>query len=574
LYFAFLFFCSLSLFTAKNKSLAIVSFTELLVVFSISINLLLLLQNKLHLLYKILFIVSFFAFLQSFQALYYFIKTINTPFFLEAFANLKGNTGSINILGASLTIKIPFLLITIIYYSGWKKYFSLLTLFTVTTVIFLTGARTPLINMCLLFFVFFFYILKTEAPKKLRLINCAILLLPLLISIFAVTVIFKKYNISNRYSSISGRLTQINPEEQSAAMRLTYWNNAFEIAEKNPVFGIGLGNYRIESIAYETKKTNDTLISLHTHNDFLEILAETGIINGSIYLLLFGMLFSINLKKIVTSETPNQKNIAILSLLLTIIYGVDSFFNFPMFRPTVQIFFALCIALTLLNTTEIETTKEGTYTKNTTLLLILLAIFTTYFTFFTFQTSQLEAAIKKDHIDGRAKGKLSGKKILNQNQKYPNVFSSSESFLEYEGIYFFREQNYTMALQQLTQARKINPYLGRVDFYTHCVFKTMKNKDSAYYYAKKALAQCPKNQFYFETIQSNARNSKDIFENHKTFTQHQKMAVNWLISSQGLQKLNYPDEKIISFLDLGLKEFPKDLELQKRKNMFLKRKKQ
>ena len=56
---------------------------------------------------------------------------------------------------------------------------------------------------------------------------------------------------------------------------------------KNPITGIGLGNWKIESIPYEKTTTNDHIISNHPHNDFLEISTETGVLNGFIYLTLF-----------------------------------------------------------------------------------------------------------------------------------------------------------------------------------------------------------------------------------------------------------------------------------------------
>jgi membrane-associated HD superfamily phosphohydrolase len=155
-YLVFLLLSTVSIFFAKNKGVGIVDITQLIVVFSLFINLSVLLQNRLQLFYKIIFLVGISAFLQSTQELYSLIKISNQSSIVSALNNLKGNTGNINILAASLSIKIPLVLVGIGYFKSKKKWFLYLTLFLSLTIIFLTAARTPLIS---LFSTFFIYIL-------------------------------------------------------------------------------------------------------------------------------------------------------------------------------------------------------------------------------------------------------------------------------------------------------------------------------------------------------------------------------------------------------------------------------
>ncbi|PUU67570.1 hypothetical protein DBB36_23290, partial [Flavobacterium sp. WLB] len=61
LYAAFLFFCAISYFVAKNTSLVFTKFTEIVIIFCLFINISILLKNKLDLIYKIVFIISISA---------------------------------------------------------------------------------------------------------------------------------------------------------------------------------------------------------------------------------------------------------------------------------------------------------------------------------------------------------------------------------------------------------------------------------------------------------------------------------------------------------------------------------
>ena len=154
------------------------------------------------------------------------------------------------------------------------------------------------------------------------------MLIPILFSLILANIVFKVNNGTGRYESVGSRVVQIaSTNEASVSARFTYWDNALTIINKSPFTGIGLGNWKIESIPYEKTSIDDGFISSHTHNDFLEITAETGIFNGFVYLLLFIIAFFINMKAILSKSDPNKKIIALLALLILTGYFIDAFFN-------------------------------------------------------------------------------------------------------------------------------------------------------------------------------------------------------------------------------------------------------
>lgn len=574
LYAAFLFFCAISYFAAKNTSLVFTKFTEIVIVFCLFINLSILLKNKLDLLYKIIFIISISALIQSWQQLCHFIIIPRHASIMSLLNAMKGNTGNINILAASLTIKIPFLLLGITHFTTYKKWFLVFILFSVTSVIFLTGARTPLINLFLIYLIYIIYLLKEFSFKRAAVSKVLFLIIPVLTAILFANSIFQKSKSKDRYTSLESRVSQINTNDESSKLRLAFWSNTLKMTKKAPLTGIGLGNYQIESIPYERTIFNDSMVSLHAHNDFLEILAETGIINGLIYLSIFICVFIINLKKIIKPENKESQIIALLILLLLIVYGIDSFFNFPMYRPTMAIFFSFILALSLTNSeiNQIALTNKIFFSKITVSIIIVVSMLTSYSAFIIYKASNLEYLIARDNINMNQKGFLSGDQVVNKIAAYPNVFNSSESFYEYAGIYYLREKNYEKALKCFSKASKINGYSGRIEYYKQVISKQKGDIDSAYIYSKQAFYLRPRNYDLFTSAVNFAISKKDtseIIKQHKLFSQYRPMPKAWNLTARGLKYSGYNYQNLIELIDQGLKKFPQDSALTVQKNELL-----
>lgn len=572
LYLAFVILCSISFFVAKNTSLVFTKLTEIVIVFCLFINLAILLKDKLDLLYKIVLIVGISAFVQACQQLYNFIIIPRNASVIDLLSAMKGNTGNINILAASLTIKVPFILLGIVHFTGYKKYFLLVALFSVTSVIFLTGARTPLINLFIIYSIYTTYLLK-DSFSKLSFIKILYLIIPILIAVLFANSIFEKSKDKGRYVSLENRVSQISTDDASSQARLAYWGNTLKLSQNNPIFGIGLGNYQVESIPYERTVSNDNVVSLHAHNDFLEILAETGIVNSLIYLSLFLLVFVINLKNLLKANSADTKLIALLTLMLLIVYGIDSVFNFPMYRPTMSIFFSLILAFTVLNN---YSQKEISISKSTVKIifgiLIVISIATSYSSFLIYKASNLEYLLATDDINMKEKGTLTGDEVVKKIPSYPNTLSSSESFYEYTGIYYVREKQYDKALKYFAKASKINGYSGRIEFYKQVISRHKGDLDSAYIYSKQAFYLRPRNYELYNSAVKYAIEKKDTLEllkEHTLFDKYRPMSETWILVAKGLHYSGYNYSSLMAFVNKGLKKFPKDSILLQQKNQLL-----
>ncbi|MEP6804896.1 MAG: O-antigen ligase family protein [Flavobacterium sp.] len=571
-YLVFLSIAALSIIVADNTSLVVTKITELLIVFCLFINLCVLLKDKIDLLYKIIIIISIAAFFQSWQVFNEFMQTYKASID-DALIRMTGNQGNVNILAASLTIKVPFLLLGITHFNNYKKLFLLITLLLVTTVIFLTGARTALLSTILIFLIYIFSYLKINSFSKAYLLKVSILILPFIISIFISTKLFKKTNNKSRYASIENKLQQINGNDASSQARLIYWGNALKLSKEHPFLGVGLGNYMIESLPYETTTENDSIASLNTHNDFLEITAETGIVNGFVFLSLFVFAFFVNAKRIIYSADPDVRTVSILTLMLVVVYGMDSLFNFPLYRPTMQIFLSLLLALTVINKPILVDFKLlKNYKIKLYPILLLITIIATYSAYLINKASTLEDLIVKDDINHQTKGTLTGDEVLSRLPLYPNVFSSSEAFYEYAGIYYMREKSYEKAYMCFSKASKINPHTGRINFYKYVISKEKRNIDSAYVYIKEAFYLRPRDLFYYKeaiNLASIKKDTAEIFKEYKLFSKYRKIPEALSVPATELIKTNYDQKSLIRFIDKELKELPNDSTLTKLKSDIL-----
>jgi tetratricopeptide (TPR) repeat protein len=339
--------------------------------------------------------------------------------------------------------------------------------------------------------------------------------------------------------------------------------------EEQPLVGIGLGNWKIESIPYEKAFADDHSISNNTHNDFIELSAETGVVNGIIYMSIFILCIYSNLKTILRSEDLQTRTISLLALLLIISYGVDALFNFPLYRPTMQLGFGFLMALTIVNTAGRNESSPNLLNIWLSIFVILISIFTSYFSLQTFKAYRLENDIKANFLLN--KFTLTTNEIIYKLPKYPNVFTTGEPFTTYVGKYFIEEGNFNQANRYLNIGNAINPYIGRTEFYKSIIAEKTGKKDSAFIYAKEALEVRPRNKTYYIAAINSAivlKDTKRILEVHNLYVQYKNHPEIWINTSSALNQSNYKIKRLVEFVDKGLIDFPNDSLLLERKKLF------
>ena len=119
---------------------------------------------------------------------------------------------------------------------------------------------------------------------------------------------------------------------ESVQVRFDLWNSTVKMIRHDLLLGIGPGQWRLVLPEYYKPMVknggslgNTEISAQRPHNDFLWVMAETGILGAISYLLFFGILYYYAVK--IVEKADDEKKIFVLSM----IYGIGGYFIIAMF---------------------------------------------------------------------------------------------------------------------------------------------------------------------------------------------------------------------------------------------------
>ena len=118
----------------------------------------------------------------------------------------------------------------------------------------------------------------------------------------------------------------------TAQTRILDWYKSLEMFKDNPLFGVGTGNWRINIPKYglngfETGIEQGIKHFQRTHNDYLWVLCETGIMGFIFYFSAFIFVLILSIKKFFNSDNNKEKLLSFLFSIIILGYLCISFFN-------------------------------------------------------------------------------------------------------------------------------------------------------------------------------------------------------------------------------------------------------
>ena len=102
-------------------------------------------------------------------------------------------------------------------------------------------------------------------------------IIPFGISTIVTELIFDTLRVSYRTGQIFIR---------GSESRIEYWKDAIQAFIDYPFTGLGIGSWKIFSISYGNENMRDYVVPYHAHNDFLQILAELGVLGGILAIII------------------------------------------------------------------------------------------------------------------------------------------------------------------------------------------------------------------------------------------------------------------------------------------------
>lgn len=351
-YSLFIAICFVSIFFAVNFSESIIVFSQYLTylfsfiaIYSISKSI-----GKIFLQFFILFSVSA-LFIESSSIVYNAIDKvlINGETFARNNFMLRTFTGNINIAANSIVSKIMIVYLIIYTYKDKRLIcLSYALLFIAFSALFILLTRSAFLSLGLLTLVLILYNYKKIITRSVP------LLVIMLIGYFFVNSTLNTENpdeISSRINSIA-----LNTEDDSVNERLGYYSDAVKTIMQYPVFGIGIGSWKIKSIEYSRNSIPGYTVPYHVHNDFLQITAEIGVIGGLLYLMIYLVpIYRIAIKL----KDGVLDNLNLVYLLIISAIFIDSMLNFPIARPVNHIFLLFTL-VAMLQTSKTDFNNEST----------------------------------------------------------------------------------------------------------------------------------------------------------------------------------------------------------------------
>ena len=219
-------------------------------------------------------------------------------------ARLASFTGKESIIGNFFSGFILMFLSYFNYRYPNNRFFNFLLAIFVIGISLIIGERANFIKTFII--IFFFIIFIYEIKLKIKIFFMSILLL------FSILFINSNSDYKNRYFSQLTKLFQkngINSYLENSQYGAHY-NVAYEIFRDNPIFGVGIKNFRNESgnKKYDNLKhpLNDLRTATHPHQLHFEFLAETGIFGYLCFLIFISASLYLSIKSYLLNKNNFQ----------------------------------------------------------------------------------------------------------------------------------------------------------------------------------------------------------------------------------------------------------------------------
>ena len=567
-YIGFIFWGGLSYFYAINPTEVLVNITRQVNVLLMFLSMAILLFNLKNKARFISWTISIILSVEVYAVLSEALEMINTAGVISS-GTLKGVTANRNITAFSIAIKIPFVL----YLVGLLKKTSFKVL--ITALIFLAlvslsmiQSRASFIGVGLItvgysalqILIYFRYTKNTKT-----LLSIGYILVPLLLAITVnQTVIADKgADALSRAATIS-----LSTNDGSVNQRLRYYMDVLTHITSNPIFGTGLGNWKLKSIDYDKNDIVGYVVPYHAHSDFIQLGAELGIIGFLLYLGVF--LWAVYYVFIFirhSKSSVEEKTFVFLLLVGLGVYSVDANLNFPIARPQVLVVWAAIMGLILTYYQAYKGAAEPIKTKPILTpvflsLAFLCVVPSLYITNKVYDSLKGQMFLLQDFNSNQFNVPLN--QVDNIVPNMPNITVTTIPINSVKARYYVNAKKYDKALALLNSGTSANPYLYYSEILKSQIFQELGQLDSAKVYARKAFFGLPNNDLHSSRYINLINITKDreaLDEAYELLVAKNKF-INWknyLIIAKNL----YPsgDKLLIERAKLATEIFPNNNEI-------------
>ncbi len=517
-YGAFLVVVLLSFTQAINIGESVLQFAKLFSVFSAAFVLSAILMRDVHLVRMIVAVGVALLIFDSLSVFYYIGQFIKGD--IPDIYDIKSVYSNKNILASAIFVKTPFALYLYVFFKGWLSRVGLFSLFIGMLATFFLATRGFYVGLIVVTLVFAAYSLYNHYRERsgghLRMLGgfLGVLIVALLIFSYVQSNLYTK--TSTRHVQPVGVQLATIQDDAKESLRVDAWLWSMNIIRDNPMLGIGAGNWKVNILEYENQVNPDFIYMYKAHNDFIEIMTETGIIGGLLYILILAFIFWNLLKAVLGQERKTRQYPRLfLAGFGLLFYSFDAFFNFPADRPEIQMLFAVYLAIGIVSVLSVD--KEYGSDKNAgasvpgnapvkkncrrntrawlfSVLMIILMAASSYTLYLNFKSSKIQRLVYQEVVYGPLE--RSSEWLAEHFPGLPSLSVWSELIATIKARYLIEENKNREAID-LLKDNHTNPYDSRREFFMAVAYRNLDKLDSALVYSKKAYGLKP---YYFNNI--------------------------------------------------------------------------
>jgi tetratricopeptide (TPR) repeat protein len=318
----------------------------------------------------------------------------------------------------------------------------------------------------------------------------------------------------------------------------------------------------------------DYRIAKHTHNDFMEMAAETGVAGGAAYIVLFGLLLFILVRTMNRNRAGGRQdaNLVVLALLTSLLmYIIDAFLNFPGERPCNQV--NLAIAIGLIATLPTAFFKQPTKTTSKFILPLmgavgLLLVFTSGL---IYKSMRMQGMISSDYW--QQSPRLGPDFVASGLGSFPDLTELCLPVNYIKARYYLLGNRENEGFNILYNDKNPNPAIGLREGLLAEYWASKAKYDSSLPYAKISVDKLPLCRSYMRVLAYGCIALKDSMALRKYFppiikaTYGTKAVGNWRNYAAAYYECTGNKTATTAIIDSALAAFPAQPYLLKYKNV-------
>ncbi|RMB62721.1 hypothetical protein EAX61_03855 [Dokdonia sinensis] len=590
-------------FSEGVKDIARVGIT-LIGVFNLYLTFQLAPQRLFQFLVKVVHVV---VFLIGIQIVYHFIDNWDVQRTVPLLKETEMLFGNRNVTAAFLAITLPFIIWGVLKHTERWRYMSIATLFVGFTALFYVGARSAMLSTTITFSLLILYLfidgIRTGTlSRKLK-----YPLLPIMGILIAGFLLVTNTNRldktqANSYKNI---LTTASGDENGVAIirepaqsstggvdsgRFTYFEMAINDFKANPVMGVGLGNWKLTSkdLYFGRSDVDRFLYPLRVHSDFLQVLAETGILGFLPYLLMFVILAGSILLLFFKHQDSENRWMYLVLIFALMAYGLDATINFPMERTPIQGLFAIIAAVIVAfkgAADAVGVDKEERAQRSLPLVPVVLGLGIVGALAAVISFAKYQSYVHQNYVLADTMGK--NLMTADYTYTYDQAKNRLDGFFEIAGVgrpnehvvamYAMSEGNDKLALNHLDKSIKLAPHHYESKMLKAIIYgQREKDLDSAIYYSKQGFEKYPAIKNNYVILLNAYREKGDTVNYFKTYDARLERFPNdvrqWKAKATRIFEFYKDPDRATAVVDEAIKANPNDSSLITFREKFTSRK--